>query len=410
MARRRTIGVLDIGTHKVVCLVGAVPVGESAAIPLLGVGHQRSRGLKAGVVTDAAAVEGVVRAVVAQAERVAGVTLDEVTMSVTCGRLQSKSFLAHADIESRGVTEQDIARLTAGARAYAERDGRALVHMNRKAFILDGVPGGEDPRGLAAKRLSATMHAVTADDGALRNLMQAADRCHLAVTGLVAAPYASALAVTTLDERRLAVTVIDLGGGTTTAAVFRDGHLVTCEVLPTGGHHLTLDIAQSLQTPLGEAERIKVLYASLVNAQSDVCETFSFSLAGDLDGELGQATRAELAEIVRPRIESVLDAIHTRLCAAGFATGPVVFTGGASQLVGLAEFASQLMGRTVRIGRPAGLSGIVTGVDSPAFATAAGLLVVAREGQRSQPWQGSGDDDNKAGYLGRVGQWLQGQF
>jgi cell division protein FtsA len=417
MARRRssnraTLGVLDIGTNKVICLIGEVDTNRDAQgtpIRVRGVGHQRSHGLKAGVITDPAAVETVVRAVVSQAERMAGVTLDEVSISISCGRLQSKSFAAHADIGPFGVTDQDIARLLQGARAYAEQNGRALVHMNRKAFHLDGLPSGDDPRGLAAKRLTAHMHAVTADDGPMRNLIHVVERCHLGVTGLIATPYASALAVTTEDERRLAVTVLDFGGGTTTAAVFIEGQLVLCEVMPTGGHHLAIDIAHNLQTPLAEAERIKALYASVVNAQSDVCDTFSYALAGDQDGATQQANRADLAAIIRPRLGLVLEALNERMFSVGLTSGPIVLTGGGSQLVGLAEFASHTFGRPVRTGRPMGLAGSAPGIENPAFATAAGLLAVARESDRGGAWNDVGDDGTTS-YLGRVGRWLTGQF
>ncbi len=417
MATRRsssssTLGVLDIGTNKVICLIGEIDTNRDALstpIRVRGVGHQRSHGLKAGVITDPVAVETVVRAVVSQAERMAGVTLDDVSISIACGRLKSTSFAAHADIGPRGVSDNDIARLLHGARTYAERDGRALIHMNRKSFDLDGLPGGDDPRGLAAKRLTAHVHAVTADDGPMRNLIHVVERCHLSVTGLIASPYASALAVTTQDERRLAVTILDFGAGTTTAAVFIDGHLVMCEVLPTGGHHLAIDIAHNLQTPLAEAERIKVLYASVVNAQSDVCDTFSYALAGDQDGATQQANRADLASIIRPRLSLVLEGLNERLNGVGLTSGPIVVTGGGSQLVGLAEFASQTFGRPVRTGRPLGLAGSAPGIENPAFATAAGLLAVARESERGGAWNDVGEDST-ASYLGRVGRWLKGQF
>jgi cell division protein FtsA len=411
-SNRATLGVLDIGTNKVICLIGEVDTNRDAQgtpIRVRGVGHQRSHGLKAGVITDPAAVETVVRAVVSQAERMAGVTLDQVSISISCGRLQSKSFAAHADIGPRGVSDQDIARLLQGARAYAEQNGRALVHMNRKSFDLDGLPSGDDPRGLAAKRLTAHLHAVTADDGPMRNLIHVVERCHLGVTGLIATPYASALAVTTEEERRLSVTVLDFGGGTTTAAVFLEGQLVLCEVMPTGGHHLAIDIAHNLQTPLAEAERIKALYASVVNAQSDVCDTFSYAVAGDQDGATQQANRADLAAIIRPRLGLVLEALNERLFSVGLTSGPIVLTGGGSQLVGLAEFASQTFGRPVRTGRPMGLAGSAPGIENPAFATAAGLLAVARESDRGGAWNDVGDDGTTS-YLGRVGRWLTGQF
>ena len=395
---KRLIGALDIGTAKIACLICEV---EGWDVRAFGLGHQRSRGVTAGVITDAAEAEAAIRAAVAQAERATGMTLAEVYVSMSCGRLASLSFAAHAQVGSNGVIEADVARLHEGARAYAERDGRALVHMNTLAYRLDGELGGENPIGMAAAKLTADLHAVTADEGAIRNILHVVERCHLTVAGLIAAPYASALAVTTQDERRLGVSVIDMGGGTTNWATFGAGNLVQCAGFATGGHHLTFDIAQNLRISLAEAERIKALYASIVNAKSDVSDRFVYAIPGDGEDGAGQMTRAQLSEYVRPRMETLLRSVMAHLPPARDG-GQVVLTGGASQLVGLVAFASQVLARPVRLGRPLQVSGSTTGADSPAFATAVGLALAAPDGdagrtQHRRPAQG---------YLSRVGRWI----
>ncbi len=403
------IGALDVGSNKVACLIFEMPAtraGQTSAPRILGVGHQRSRGLKSGVITDANEAETAIRSAVAQAERTAGVTLQSVYAAITCGRLSSLSFAAHAQIEG-SVRDGDIARVFEGARAYAERGDRTLVHMNRKAFRLDGAAGGDDPRGLAAARLTADMHAVTADDGAFANLMHVVERCHLNVAGLVAAPYASALAVTSEDERRFGVTVVDMGGGTTTWAAFHEGQFVNCEVLATGGHHLTFDIAQILRCSLAEAERIKALYASMVNAKSDVSDRFSFSPSPSAESGFHQMSRADLCEVVRPRIDAVLQTIATKLKASGCGGGQVVLTGGASQLVGMAAHAAEYFDGPVRLGRPQALPGLVTGADSPAFASVVGLGLVVPDSRRDAL---DGSQGPSGGYLSRVGRWIDSSF
>ena len=403
------IGALDIGSHKVACLILEAPVnrgGQPLAPRILGVGHQRSRGLKSGVITDANEAETAIRSAVAQAERTAGVTLQSVYAAITCGRLSSLSFAAHAQIAG-SVGDGDIGRIFEGARAYAERDGRTLVHMNRKAFRLDGAVGGDDPRGLAAAKLTADMHAVTADAGAFANLMHVVERCHLSVAGLVAAPYASALAVTSEDERRFGVTVIDMGGGTTTWAVFHEGQFANCEVLATGGHHLTFDIAQNLRCSLAEAERIKALYASMVNAKSDVSDRFSYSPSSSSESGFHQMTRAGLCDVVRPRIDALLQAIATKQQASGYGGGQVVLTGGASQLVGLAAYAAHYFDGQVRLGRPQALPGLATGADSPAFAAVVGLGLVAPDSSTDAL---DGSQGPPGGYLSRVGRWIGSSF
>ncbi|KWT64288.1 Cell division protein FtsA [Hyphomicrobium sulfonivorans] len=410
------VGLLDIGTSKVVCIIAALepsPVpGEPRVTRLLGLGHLRSRGLKSGVIIDLAEAEATVRAAIAQAERMARVTLEEVLVSVSCGRLQSSNFSASVDVPGGVIRTDDIDRLMAGGHAFAERDGRTLIHLNRIGYRIDGVAGASDPRGLAASKLAADLHTVAADEAPVRNLMLVVERCYLNVRALIATPYASALSATTEEERALGVTCIDIGGGTATVASFADGHFIHAATVPLGGHHITLDIAQSLQTPLAEAERIKTLYGSLVVAQSDEFETFSFPLAGDEDGALGQATKAELAGIIRPRVSNILGLVRERLEKAGvldFAGERVVLTGGASALVGFGEFAANALGRPARVATPQPIAGMPQGSASPAFSTVAGLLAVAASGSGEVPVRRSREALG-GGYLERVGEWLKAGF
>lgn len=415
------IGVLDVGSSKVACLIATVEArggtgggsddGPGPVVRVLGVGHQRSRGVKAGVVTDLDEAESAVRAAVGEAERMAGVTLEAVTVAVSCGRLRSSIFTASGDVESGVVRASDVARVMAGGRAYAERDGRTLVHLNRLGFRIDRAAAVHDPRGMAARRLSADLHAVTADEAPVRNLVMVVERCHLAVAGLVAAPYASALAATTTEERRLGVTVIDIGAGAATLAVFADGRLVSADAIPVGGNHLTYDIARALQTPLAEAERIKALYGTLISASSDENEAFEYPLAGEEDGATNRATRAQLRSIIGPRVAGTMALLAERLGRAeahGATADRIVMTGGASQLVGLGDFAARALGRQARAGAVPQIEGLPEGVSRPTFAVAAGLLAAAsRRRERGSVWP---DRDASGSYLRKVGSWLREGF
>lgn len=411
------IGVLDIGTSKIACLIATVePRGpDHGGVPkarVLGVGYQRSRGVKAGVITDLDEAEEAVRAAVGQAERMAGLNLGSVLVAVSCGRLKSRTYTANGDVETGVVGDGDIQRVMEGGRAYAERDGRTLVHLNRLGFRLDRAAQVNDPRGMAAHTLSADLHAVTADDAPVRNLMMAVERCHLAVGGLVAAPYASGLAATTDDERRLGVTCIDIGGGAATLAAFADGHLIYADAIPVGGNHLTFDIARALQTPVAEAERIKALYGTLVEANSDEHESFAYPLTGEDEGSSNRATRAQLRNIIQPRVSGLLALIAERLDRSGIrgdAVSRLVLTGGTSQLVGLANVAASTLGRRVRVAGVPQVAGLPGGVAKPAFAVAVGLLVsAARPATRSVAFMDRSGSDS--GYLERVGNWLREGF
>lgn len=411
----RTFGVLDIGTSKVaaaVIVAEPAPQGVPRSLRLSGLGLQRSKGVKAGVLIDLDEAEAAVRAAIGQAERAAGITVDGVHAAVSCGRLKSMHFTASTEVDAGIVSDDDIARMMDGGRSYAERDGRALIHMNRLGFDLDGHSGVRDPRGLAARRLSAGIHAVTADEAPLRNLLLLVERSYLACDGLIATPYASALAATSEEERHFGVTCIDFGAGTTSIALFADGRFIGADVIPVGSQHITFDIAKTLQTPLAEAERIKTLYGTLIRAQSDEYESFSYPLTGEEEGATYQTTKARLTEIIRPRVAQILSLIRERLAqnaASGCAGDKIVLTGGASQLLGLAEYVANELGRPARIGRPNAMAGLAASLAGPQLATVVGLAALAAQGEAEFAAH-QGTRAPLQGYLGRVGSWLKGGF
>ncbi|MBA2126565.1 cell division protein FtsA [Hyphomicrobium methylovorum] len=411
----KTFGLLDIGTSKTVAAVIVAEQRPGSAEPVLklaGLGMQRSKGVKAGVLTNLDDAESIVRSVIGHAERTAGVSVGNYTVSIAAGRLASTHCTARIDVESGHVTHEDMARLMSAGESYAQRDGRTLLHLNRLACELDGAAGVRDPIGFAARRLAAGLHAVTADEAPLRNLLVLIDRCYAECDGLVATPYASALAVTTPEERQFGVTCIDFGAGTTTLAMFSEGMLAGVDVVPVGGQHITYDIARTLQTPLSEAERIKTLYGTLLNAQSDEHESIAHPVAGEDDDASYETTKARLTEIIRPRVQQLLGLVGERIAlnpASRFAGEKVVLTGGASQLLGLSEYVAHEFGRPVRLGRPNDLVGLNASLSGPQMATISGLATIAARGRAewSPPY---GRKVLTQGYLGRVGSWLKRGF
>ncbi len=410
----RLIGALDIGSSKVCCLI---MVGEAPnQIELIGFGHHRTQGIKAGVVLDPEQVERCVRAAVAQAERMAGVTLDRVLVTVTCGRLKSANFIARATLMERVVGRGDIARVQSAAEAFIGRSGRTIIQLVHGGWRLDGIGRTRDPLGMAGSELSLPVHAVTTDEPPLRNLLHVVERCYLETEGVIAAPYASALAVTTEEERRQGVLCIDFGGGTTTLAMFVDGQFVYADSVPVGGSHISYDIARELATPLAEAERIKTLYGTLVPAASDEREMISFPGAVETEGAPYETTKARLSAIIAARIEAIHGLVAERVAQSRLehlVTGRIVLTGGASQLVGLAEWWSQHSGVTARVGRPLPVGGMPDNLCSPAFAAATGLVLAA-----VSPGAGIGgglaaSSERAAagdGYLGRLRGWVRESF
>ena len=409
------LGLIDIGSSKVCCLIVTPQKGGASAMDgqrIIGIGHQRSRGVKAGVIVDLDEAEQSVRTAVAQAERMAGVRLEEVIVGVACGRMRSSHFSAHADLDNGVVRTSDIRRLKTAARAYADRDGRMTVYLDRLAYRLDGAAGIRDPQGMAGRRLTADMHAITADEAPLRNLKMLLERCYLSLGAAIPSALASCMAATSEEERRLGITCLDIGGGMTSISVFADNRFLFADSVPFGGHHMTIDIAQELRTPLAEAERIKALYGTLVSARSDDHEVIVYPLAGD-DGQTAHhTTRAALRSILQPRMEGLLGLVRERLQrgkVTGYAGDRVVLTGGTSQLVGIAEFAANVLGRPVRIAHQQPIGGMPGGLSSPAFSSVLGLYAAAQGMQTC--WASFPEySAEEQGYFGRMGTWLKQSF
>lgn len=411
-ASGNVVGVLDIGTAKIACLIASVGAHRDGRGPrIVSVGQQRSEGVKGGVITDLDRAEQACRAAVAQAERAAGIELSEIHVSVSCGRLLSHNFSARADIAGGLVSEEDIDRLLVAGQAYVERDGRALVHLNEVALRIDGAPGARDPRGMAAAELALDLHAVSVDESPLRNLLMVVDRCYLGIASHVPAPLASGLAVTTEDERRLGITVVDIGAGATSLAMFAEDRFVFSSSAPMGGSHITFDIARALHTPLAEAERIKALYGTVFCAPSDEHDVFTYPAAGDEEGILHDRTKAELAEVIRPRVTAIAHQIRQRLEAcemSAYAGRSLVLTGGTSQLTGIAHLFAQELGRPVRLGASRPVAGLPPAFAGAAFSTAVGLVLA--QGEDGVRRLDAVRKPRPESYLKRVGAWLREGF
>lgn len=403
-------GVLDIGTAKVCCAI--MTTDGDAGPQLLGLGHQRSRGLKSGMVVDADEAERSVRSAVGQAERMAGASLDRLVLAVSCGRIRSTGFTARAEVEGPVVRDADLDRILAGGEAYLDRTSRSIIQLMRSDWHLDGASGIRDPRGLAGRALSVDLNAVTADDGPVRNLMGVIERCHITVERMVATPYASALAVATEEERRLGVLVVELGAGLTSFAAFADGRLLHVDSVPVGGNHVTFDIARELVTTVAEAERIKTLYGTLIKAASDDGDLITYPIAGEDEGTLHQTSKAFVRDVVTPRIAGLLELLAERIGEAGLdelAGRRVVLTGGASQLLGLDQAWSRRFGGSARIGRPQPIGRMPGSMCSPAFSAVIGLMCFdALSGDVARP--GSGSGRRQQGYFDRMQRWIAESF
>jgi cell division protein FtsA len=423
--RAHVVSVLDIGSTKVVCMIGRltprdpseVLPGRTHKIEIIGIGHQKSRGIKSGVISDLDALESVIRNAVDAAERQAKLTVDSLIVNVSAGRLQSDIYTASIDLGGQEVDQEDVRKVLVAACQQSQRNDRTVLHSLPTGFSLDGERGVGDPIGMFGETLGVDMHVLTAERMAVRNIELCVNRAHLSVEGMVATPYSSGLAALVDDELELGCAAIDMGGGMTTISVFAESKLVHADAIGLGGHHVTTDLARGLSTRIEEAERIKVMHGSAISNSSDDRELISVPPISDDDHEQpAQIPRGLIGKIVRARVEETLEMIRDRIRASGFSPivgKRVVLTGGASQLPGLPDLARHILARNVRIGRPMGVKGLPPAAKGPAFSTAVGLLIypqfadieihAADQGMFSALAGGNGR-------IARVSQWLKSSF
>ncbi|MGC9953282.1 MAG: cell division protein FtsA [Rhizomicrobium sp.] len=374
--RTGLVAAVDIGSSKVICLIGRA---EPGALRILGAALRESQGLHAGMVTDMALAEESIRDCVAAAENTADARIQNVLISVNCGSPMSVTSRTAMALDGALVSDAHLRELLAEGRAKCVAEGYEIIQSAPTSYMVDEARGVRDPSGMFCQRIGVTMHAVAVKPSPLANLKLAVERCHLSVASALFAPFASGLAVLTDDEKQLGATVIDMGGGVTSIAVFLEGHLVHADVVPIGGSQVTADLARMLAAPLSAAERAKVLYGAALGDLEVGADVVAVSQMGE-EGEENdlRVPRSMLTRIIQARLEEIFAEVQTRLRASGYdvaAGRRVVLTGGACQLAGMRELVGRVLNKQVRIGKPQSFaSGLPASSGGPDYATAIGLL------------------------------------
>jgi len=387
------LAALDIGSHKIACFVGRI-VDDEGAIEVLGVGWQAAKGIKGGAVVDLELAENAIRSTVHAAENMAadamkGYPLREVIINVPGIYAHSHVMGASIQVAGHSITGNDVRRALAKAQDQVLSADYELIHTIPVGYRIDGQEGIRDPRGMVGQQLDVGIHMVTADLGPLQNIASCIERSHLDIVALASSPYAAGLACLVEDEMDLGCSVIDMGAGVTSFAVFQAGAMIYSDAIPAGGAHVTNDIAKGLMCSGADAERLKTLYGSAMVTAGDENELIEVPQLGETDRHApNHIPRALLIGIIQPRLEEILEIVRGRLKDSGLGNGigrRVVLTGGGSQIPGIRELSQSILDKQVRLGRPIRLSSLPDGVSGPAFATTAGLLTYITERHDEMP-------------------------
>lgn len=407
------IAVLDIGSTKAACFIAGL--GDDGAIKVSGIGHQLSKGIRCGHIVDIAEAETSVVSAVSAAEKMADDTIENVVVGIGGKGVVSHSLKVELGIAGEAVTQRDLDDIMQEGRASVEQEDAEAIHVFCVSYTLDDVRNIHDPRGMVGQKLGAELHIVTAPASMIRNISNCLAHCHLNIAEFVSSAYASGLACLEPDEMQLGVTLIDMGGGITSIAVFSGGKNIFTDVVPIGGVHVTNDLAKGLSTSVAHAERLKTLHGGAVPTSSDEQAMIDVPQLGEEDGEDGSnlMPRSIMVGIIRPRLEEIFEIIRSKLEVAGvdeIAGRRVVLTGGASQLLGTRELATRVLGKQVRLVKPKAISGLAESVSGPAFSSATGMLEYARrkalENINATP---AGENPTAFSFAGVI-QWLKNNF
>ena len=406
MGNRMIVG-LDIGTSKVVCIVGEIsPEGD---VDIVGIGSHPSRGLKKGVVVNIESTVQSIQRAVEEAELMAGCQIHSVYAGIAGSHIRSLNSHGIVAIRDREVFQPDIERVIDAAQAVAIPADQKILHILPQEYVIDTQEGVREPLGMSGVRLEAKVHLVTCAVNAAQNIEKCIRRCGLEVQDIILEQLASGYAVLTEDEKDLGVCLVDIGGGTTDIAVFTDGAIRHTAVIPIAGDQVTNDIAMALRTPTPHAEEIKIKYACALASLAGENETIKVPSVGErIERDL---SRQALAEVVEPRYDELFTLIQAELRRSGFedliAAG-IVLTGGTSKMEGAVELAEEIFHMPVSIGKPQGITGLTDIVRNPIYSTAVGLLLYGarQQGERVVVPHHEG----MTGIVGKVKSWFAGNY
>lgn len=406
-AERKLIVGLDIGTSKVVALVGEE--NAEGQLEVIGYGSHPSLGLKRGVVVNIDATVLSIQRAVEEAELMAGCQIHSAFTGIAGNHIRSLNSHGIVAIRSQEVSNFDVDRVIDAAKAVAIPADQQIIHVLPQEFIIDTQEGIKDPVGMSGVRLESRVHMVTGSVSAAQNIVKCVRRCGLDVADMILEQLASSYAVLSDDEKELGVCLIDIGGGTTDIAVFTEGAIRHTAVIPIAGDQVTNDIAVALRTPSQIAEEIKLNYGV---ALYDLANDDMIAIPAMGERTERQVQQKILANVIEARYEELFSLVRAELRRSGYEeliSAGIVLTGGAAKIHGAVALAERVFATPARLGIPQGVLGMAEIVDNPVHATGIGLLLY---GQRQQllPRASIPMRMGVKNVFGRMKNWFQGNF
>ena len=395
---------LDIGTSKVVCIVGKY--NDEAKLEIVALGSYPSSGLKKGVVVNIDATTDAISKAVDQAQSMIEDKIKSVFVGIAGNHIKSLNSQGAVGIKDSEVTSHDIDRVIESAQAVSIPSDQRVLHVLPQSFVIDDQEVSLDPLGMSGVRLEAKVHLVTCASSAIKNIEKCIKNCGLGVDGFVLEQLASSHSILSEDEKDLGVCLVDIGGGTTDIAIFNSGSIVFTGVIPIAGDQVTSDIAQALRTPTPQAEDIKQKNGCAVTEFTKDDETVEVLAVGGRPPR--ELSRSSLADIIQPRYSELFDLVKAEISRNGFEekiSAGIVLTGGTSKMEGVVELAESIFQTSVRLGVPEKFSGMENILRNPIYATSIGLLAYGNDRIKNGLVSNSGDS-----FVSKAWSWLKNNY
>jgi cell division protein FtsA len=399
---------LDIGTSKIVAIVAELQ--PEGSLKVIGLGQSSSKGMKKGVVINIDSTVQAIQRALEEAELMADCKITSVFTGIAGSHIKSLNSHGMVKIKDAEVTQADVDRVIETARAIALPSDQQILHILTQEFIIDGQEDVREPVGMSGMKLEVRVHIVTGAVSAAQNIVKCVKRCGLEVSDLVLQPLASSVAVLTEDEKELGVCLVDIGGGTTDIAVFKQGAIRHTAVVPIAGDQVTNDVAVAFRTPTASAEDIKIKHGCALRQLADPREIVEVPGVDGRDAR--QLSVQTLAEVIEPRVVELYEFVLNELRRSGMeemiASG-IVITGGSSLMRGMVELGEEIFHMPVRLGMPRYVGGLSEVVGNPRYATGVGLVLMGQQ-QVEQHIQGQLESNSFERVWDKMRSWFQGNF
>jgi len=377
----RIVAGIDVGTSKVTTIIASHSFEENQ-VNVIGVSSFPTRGLRRSQIVDIEESVNSIAESVEAAERMAGYSISRAFVSIGGAHIESsnsKGVVAVSEPEGE-IIEEDIERVIEAARAISLPSSREILHVIPREFTVDSQKGIRDPLGMTGVRLEVETHIITASSTAVRNLVKCVRELGIEAQALVFSGLASSEAVLTETEKELGVCLVDIGGGTTSIAVFIEGALTYSSVIPVGAKNVTNDLAIGLRVSLDSAEKIKLALSDekFLNSEAEDGEELNLKKI-NIKEELNKISKKTVVEgIIRPRLNEIFQLVGEQLKESGYGgrtPAGIVICGGGAETIGVVQSCKRTLSLPVRVGSPQGLSGLIEEISNPDFTTSYGLII-----------------------------------